>query len=93
LKGKPHAHSPLVGRHSDSPDHPDLVAALNAQPKTISAEGGFTTRGTVIGPPRHLPCSFSNNLGDITVAKKPKLLSDLFDDRRRICGNLYNGHN
>jgi hypothetical protein len=47
----------------------------------------------VIGPPRHLLCSFSNNLGDITVAKKPKLLSDLFDDRRRICANLYNGHN
>jgi hypothetical protein len=33
VKGKPHAHSSLVGRHSDSPDHPDLAAALSTQPK------------------------------------------------------------
>jgi FliP family len=30
LKGKSHAHSSLVGRHSDSPDHPDPAAALIA---------------------------------------------------------------
>src|ERR1700722_17261405 len=32
LKGKPHAHSSLVSRHSDSADHPDPAAALTAQP-------------------------------------------------------------
>ncbi len=29
VKGKSHAHSPLVGRHSDSPDHPDHAAAVS----------------------------------------------------------------
>jgi hypothetical protein len=48
-----HAHSPLVGRHSDSPDHPDLVAALNVQLKKIPAAkgGGLTARRTGDGPP------------------------------------------
>jgi ferritin-like metal-binding protein YciE len=76
LKGKPHAHSPLVGRHSGPPHHPDLVAALNAQPKQIPAEAGiYDTRD------RDRPAiAFSNNLGGTPVAKKPKLLSDLFHD-------------
>jgi ferritin-like metal-binding protein YciE len=80
VKGKPHAHSSLVGRHSDSPDHPDSAAALNAQPKQFPAhEGGESTpRDTGDGPPPAFTCSFLTL--EASVAKKPKLLSDLFHD-------------
>jgi ferritin-like metal-binding protein YciE len=80
LKGKPHAYSPLVGRHSDSPDHPDLVVALNEQPKTIPAEAGIYDTRNRDRPATAFSVSISNNPGDTPVAKKPKLLSDLFHD-------------
>jgi hypothetical protein len=80
LKGKSHAHSSLVGRHSDSPDHPDLVAALSAQPKTIPAEAGIYDTRDHDRPATASSVSISNNPGDTPVAKKPKLLSDLFHD-------------
>jgi ferritin-like metal-binding protein YciE len=65
LKGKPHAHSSLVNRHSDSADHPDPVAALAAQPIPAAIRQSY-------------PCSLS--ILEASVAKKTKLLSDLFHD-------------
>jgi ferritin-like metal-binding protein YciE len=63
---KTHAHSSLAGRHSDSPDHPDPVAALTAQPNPAASRR------------RTSPFHFSTL--EASVAKKPKLLSDLFHD-------------
>jgi ferritin-like metal-binding protein YciE len=80
LKGKPHAHSPLVGRHSNSPDHPDLVAALNAQPKAIPAEAGIYDTRDRDRPTTASSVSIFKQLWRYPVAKKPKLLSDLFHD-------------
>jgi ferritin-like metal-binding protein YciE len=67
VKGKPHAHSPLVGRYSDSPDHPDHAAALKAQRQKYPAGSIFHVH-------------FFKQHWRPPVAKKPKLLSDLFHD-------------
>jgi Domain of unknown function (DUF892) len=77
VKGKPHAHSSLVGRHSDSLDHPDLAAALSTQPKNSPPPRRpiYDTRAGD-GPVTH----FLKQPWRLPVAKKPKLLSDLFHD-------------
>jgi ferritin-like metal-binding protein YciE len=77
VKGKPHAHSSLVGRHSDSLDHPDLAAALSRQPKNSPPPRRpiYDTRAGD-GPATH----FLKQPWRLPVAKKPKLLSDLFHD-------------
>jgi hypothetical protein len=48
VKGKSHAHSSLVDRYSDSPDHPDPAAALIAasEKKSPAAMAGDFTENT-----------------------------------------------
>jgi ferritin-like metal-binding protein YciE len=81
VKGKPHAHSSLVGRHSDSPDHPDLTAALSTQPKNPPPpRRATTTHGPATALPPHSCPFFKSNHGGYPWLKKPKLLTDLFHD-------------
>jgi hypothetical protein len=56
-KGKLHAHSSLVSRHSDSPHHIDPAAALNA-PAIIPAEQAKIYDAGRESPPLNLPCPF-----------------------------------
>jgi ferritin-like metal-binding protein YciE len=81
VKGKPHAHSSLVGRHSDSPHHPDLATALSTQPKTSPPprRAIYDTR-VGDGPATAFLSIFLKQPWRLPVAKKPKLLSDLFHD-------------
>ena len=91
LKGKSHAHSALAHRYSDSADPADPAVALTSARSEIprSPSGGFsvcpdpvTNRNIteVCFLYREPKSKFNSQRHGATMAKKPKLLSDLFHD-------------